>query len=233
MSRDPFGHVAGLTRIDPATLDPQVQELLASLSRGPAPARVGQLFPFPVVEQLRMLPRPQVSRAGVAAASIKRWDQLAALVGAQLWEPGALRRQLEQIQDELLAHDMRVTPYIGQLDTSTIAALTDILAQLTPVDVSCYFAIRGHSGLGLELIYLYRGPAAAASQFAQPGTVAPWLETPVMWWAEDGRWCCTTPQDSPSSYLGGSLALVQAVLEDVQIEARRVDADEAVDDWLA
>lgn len=233
MSSDPFAHIAGLTRIDLATFDPTIQGLLASLSRGPAPARVGQLFPFPVAEQLRILPRPQVSSADVAVASINRWEQIAALVGAELWEPGALRRQLEQLQDDLLAHDMRVMPYIGQLDTSTTAALADLVQQVMPASVGCYFYILGNSELGPELAYLYRGPVAAASRFVLPGRAVPLLERPTMWWAEDGSWCCTTPQDSPSSYLGGPTALVQAVLQDVRIEARRTAADDAVDDWLA
>jgi hypothetical protein len=62
---------------------------------------------------------------------------------------------------------------------------------------------------------LYRGPIEAATAFCQP----PALQSANLWWPEDRAWCVASEIDLPSTYLGGTQALVQAVLHDGRLEA--------------
>jgi hypothetical protein len=62
---------------------------------------------------------------------------------------------------------------------------------------------------------LYRGPIEAAAAFCQP----PAFQSPNLWWPEDRAWCVASEIDLPSTYLGGSRALVQEVLHDGRLEA--------------
>ena len=46
-----------------------------------------------------------------------------------------------------------------------------------------------------------------------------WLEGPNLWWPDDRAWCVASEIDFPYTYVGGSSALVDAVLAHPQIEA--------------
>jgi hypothetical protein len=64
-------------------------------------------------------------------------------------------------------------------------------------------------------LVLYRGPIEAAAAFCQP----PALQSPNLWWPEDRAWCIASEIDLPSTYLGGTRALVQEALHDGRVEA--------------
>lgn len=231
MNADPFSHIGGLTSIDLATLDVHVQDLLTRLTTGPTPDRVHELFPYPYTAYLRIFPRIQVAGTGTAGETHWRWQHLAELRDEHVSATVSISRLLEQLHDELVARDIRVEPYIGQLDRVTTVALAQILQQVSPTATQSYFYIRSHSGLGTAPAYLYRGSANLIEHFyvGQP----PLLETPTMWWAEDGSWCVTTPQDSPTAYMGGSDMAVQAILQDDRIERYAAAGTDLVDDWFA
>jgi hypothetical protein len=50
-------------------------------------------------------------------------------------------------------------------------------------------------------------------------TIGGWSCTPNWWWPDDRAWIVVSELDTPSSYVGGSEALVQAILNEPQIEA--------------
>lgn len=251
MTDNPFAHVNGLTQVDLVNFQRSLHttsireriaylnrtpylplpDLFLLLSEGPSPTLVRQLFPQPYAAHLRIFPRAQVDGTGTDGAAYWRWQQLAAYIGQPFPTTVSVRQFLERAHHELLALGIRVEPYIGQLDSLTAHALGDVLRRVVPASVQSYFFVRGHSGLGPHPMYVYRGPANLIEHLhaGQP----PLRETPTMWWAEDQSWCVTTPQDSPTAYLGGSEEIVQAVLADQRMEAHHVAGTDIVDDWLA
>ena len=50
-------------------------------------------------------------------------------------------------------------------------------------------------------------------------TIGGWSHTPNWWWPDDRAWIVVSELDAPSTYVGGSEALVQAILKEPQIEA--------------
>ena len=50
-------------------------------------------------------------------------------------------------------------------------------------------------------------------------TIGGWSCTPNWWWPDDRAWIVVSELDTPSTYVGGSEALVQAILNEPQIEA--------------
>jgi hypothetical protein len=56
-------------------------------------------------------------------------------------------------------------------------------------------------------------------------------QTPNWWWPDDRGWIVVSELDAPSTYVGGSEALVQAILEEPQIEAVPSHPDHRFD-WL-
>ena len=65
---------------------------------------------------------------------------------------------------------------------------------------------------------LYRG------SFAQvPG----WMQGPNLWWPVDREWCVASEIDLPWTFVGGSSSLIEAVLADPDLNARRTSLDES------
>jgi hypothetical protein len=64
---------------------------------------------------------------------------------------------------------------------------------------------------------LYRGGIEAAVALSGPPT----SQSPNLWWPETRSWCVASDIDLPSTYLGGSRALVRRVLTDPRLEAVR------------
>lgn len=67
---------------------------------------------------------------------------------------------------------------------------------------------------------------------AVPGlTIGGWSHTPNWWWPDDRAWIVVSELDAPSTYVGGSEALVQAILGEPHLEAVRSDPNHRFD-WL-
>jgi len=65
---------------------------------------------------------------------------------------------------------------------------------------------------------LYRG------SFAQvPG----WMQGPNLWWPVDRAWCVASEIDLPWTFVAGSASLIEAVLADRDLTARRTSLDES------
>lgn len=86
---------------------------------------------------------------------------------------------------------------------------------------------------------LFRGPVSAAAGAAVP---APWplrgddtldldggaLDGPNLWWPADRTWVVASEIDLPWTYVGGSRAVVDAIVADRHFAARRVDLSEPI-----
>ena len=55
--------------------------------------------------------------------------------------------------------------------------------------------------------------------------------TPNWWWPDDRAWIVVSELDAPSTYVGGSAALAQAILDEPQLEAVPSHPDHRFD-WL-
>ena len=55
--------------------------------------------------------------------------------------------------------------------------------------------------------------------------------TPNWWWPDDRVWVVVSELDAPSTYVGGSAALAQAILDEEQLEAVSSHPDHRFD-WL-
>jgi hypothetical protein len=60
-----------------------------------------------------------------------------------------------------------------------------------------------------------RPPAGGSAAFCQP----PAFQSPNLWWPADRAWCVASDIDLPSTYLGGTRALVEEVPGDDRLEA--------------
>lgn len=62
-------------------------------------------------------------------------------------------------------------------------------------------------------------------------TIGGWSHTPNWWWPDDRAWIVVSELDAPSTYVGGFEALVQAILNEPQIEAVNSHPEHRFD-WL-
>jgi len=54
-------------------------------------------------------------------------------------------------------------------------------------------------------------------------------QSPNLFWPSDRAWCVATEIDLDSTYVGGSRALVEAILADGRLESRLAQLDDRVD----
>ncbi|WP_242882815.1 hypothetical protein [Actinomadura litoris] len=71
---------------------------------------------------------------------------------------------------------------------------------------------------------LLKGPLDAAGELAVP--LFP--RSPNLFWPDDRAWCVTTETDLDSTYLGGTAALVAAIVADERLEAVPVEVTDPV-----
>jgi hypothetical protein len=57
---------------------------------------------------------------------------------------------------------------------------------------------------------------------------AGWLDGPNIWWPDDRAWCVASEIDLPSTYVGGSNELIDAILHDPALEALPSDISEGI-----
>lgn len=80
--------------------------------------------------------------------------------------------------------------------------------------------------------------AAGPTAFADPGWPARAIwrnppndrpQTPAILWPDDCTWVLTNDVDDPYSYVGGSRALVEALIADREVECLEIPAGAAMD----
>jgi hypothetical protein len=67
---------------------------------------------------------------------------------------------------------------------------------------------------------LYHGPIEGAFWIAER---CGWEQIPNLWWPDDRAWCVRTDIDLASTYVAGSEALIQDLLAEPRLSARRAD----------
>ncbi|WP_457192433.1 hypothetical protein [Nocardioides sp. P5_E3] len=143
-------------------------------------------------------------------------------------------------------------PLIGSLDRSTLPLVRDHLARHTATPATCWFAQWAGFGLtaerwSLDLAFrtlpcspywLFGGALSdvvgLSLDFANGGSDDPRHDTfrqlglvhsPTIWWPQDHAWLVHSSFDYDSTIVGGEPCLIQALVDDPEIEALQVDPD--------
>ena len=129
-------------------------------------------------------------------------------------------------------------PSIGELPVRQEASLADILERFTTTPSECWFAVwEGYGDTPHSLwavprismpqrpMVLLRGPLSAASTSFSTRT---WPHSASLWWPQDRSWCVATDVDLMSTYVGGSVECIAALLSDDRLEAFAVGVDQTI-----
>lgn len=128
-------------------------------------------------------------------------------------------------------------PAVGTVPRPVLDALLAVLSTEQP----CWFAVwEGfggshpwvHRAPAFELpgrrYHLFTGPLEAAREsFCEP----PWWQPANLWWPDDRSWCVATEIDYAWTFVGGSHAVVAAVLGTPAVEAFEVRPTDEVTWW--
>jgi hypothetical protein len=130
-------------------------------------------------------------------------------------------------------------PEEGSMSECQVVELAVVLADHTQTPDDCLFAIwEGFGDLPEQLesmpklqmpqrkMVLFRGPLSAAG--LSFGEIRWGSRSPSLWWPADRAWCVGTDVDLRSSYVGGSVACIDAIVNHPELEAMRVTAEQ----WL-
>ncbi len=127
-------------------------------------------------------------------------------------------------------------PDTGRLPGRLARTLAEVLGRHTQTPEHCHFAVwEGWGGISERLsgaarftlpqrpMLLLRGPASAAV-CALDG----WNQSANLWWPDDRAWCVGSEVDLMTTYIGGSVACIRAILADDRLEALPASVDQRV-----
>lgn len=133
-----------------------------------------------------------------------------------------------------------VEPSHGHLPGPLAALLWPILAEHTATPERCFFAVwEGWGNMAMErppapsfeipgrrlLLYSASIEAAERSFSVDDPFVG---QSANLWWPDDRAWCVATEIDFMTTYVGGSQAVIAAILEHPDLEAYRVEPKDGV-----
>lgn len=134
-------------------------------------------------------------------------------------------------------------PIVGAMPSSVASRLVALLARHTTTPGRCWLAVwEGYGDLARRwraapsfevpgrVLHLLSGPVAAA---AFPLGDQSWGEPfrnlyPSLWWPSDHAWCAATDVDMMTTYVGGGVAAIAAVVGDSGLEAHPVSVDDRI-----
>ena len=193
---------------------------------------VGSLVPVAFERYARVLhPAWAPSVAGMAAPL--RWDSVAAWSGRTAHALAQWERLSAPAAGVVAPPPFAAPPDTGRLPPPSLAALCTVLASNTETPEDCFIAVwegygwpvagwAGPDVLDLEnrSFHVRRGPLMLALQVGwqlAPGPLR--VEPPTLIWPADRAWFVAADPDLDSTYLGGSAALVKAVITHPDLES--------------
>jgi hypothetical protein len=133
------------------------------------------------------------------------------------------------------------SPERGNLPPDQLAALGEVLGRFTGTADRCWFGLwDGYAGIrvGEEVpllqhphraYHLLGGPVSAVGDVgAWFGVSGYWPQSPNLFWPDDRAWCVATEIDFDSTLVGGSDALVEALLATEDLEVWPVRPDDSL-----
>ena len=170
-----------------------------------------------------------------------RWSEVAAANGRSahpLMQWGSITGGWEYLNGATQPGLWDRPPQDGSLPVRLATVLAGILGRHTSTPDGCWFAAWEGSGGAAwpsEDGPMLAMPQRAMGLFAGPLTAVttsldhpPFEQLASLWWPDDRAWCVATDTDLMSTYLGGSLACVTAVVASVDLEAALVSVDDKI-----
>jgi hypothetical protein len=178
---------------------------------------VGSLVP-PVFAAYARVLHPAVRYAGDDDVDV-RWDEVAAYNGTtahRLMQWPAVTGSWEHVAEEDQPGVWNDSPAEGHLPGPVAAALAGLLAGWTTTPQECWFGWchdapdrRPHLALPMCAVSLRRGPVTLASANFAP---EPQEQSAAVWWPADRAWLVATDPTLMSTYVGGPVGAVDALL---------------------
>ncbi|MFC6010481.1 hypothetical protein [Nocardia lasii] len=188
------------------------------------PAQVDSLLPgiFPAYARL-LHPLECADSAGREVWL--RWSDAADALGATVHR----QMQLGAILSNESNVDLRNHPPTQRHPTISwddqLPELVSILRRHTTTPDSCYFAFwegnTAFDGIPPEVpkltiqdmrYFIFKGPISRAIDHFHG-------LPPTIWWTQDRKWLVSSPDDFPSTYVGGEVGCISEILESREIEA--------------
>ena len=133
-------------------------------------------------------------------------------------------------------------PQHGSIPEEECTNLVNVLREYTSTPDRCYFCLwEGYGNIDTRLYkarsrvrvpgrdyLLFSGPVDAVMSFLIRENRF-WGYSPNIWWPEDRAWCVATDIDLFDTYVGGSSACIEAVLNHPDLEALPTTLDARVD----
>lgn len=132
-------------------------------------------------------------------------------------------------------------PSLGSLPARQASTLAAVLAAFTTSPSRCWFAIWDGYGyaryprdvpkvsMPQRPMVLFRGPlTAATTSLSEP----PSDQRAQLWWPDDRSWCVASDVDLLTTYVGGNVECIAAILGARDLEALPVTVDQSVT-WQA
>jgi hypothetical protein len=201
---------------------------------------VGSLVPV-VFEAYARILHPAWASSDEEVPTV-RWDTVASWSGRTIHALAQWESLATPVAGSAAVAPFVTPPYGDGLPAEGLAMLCDLLAAHTRTPEDCFIGVWSGYGWPVEAwtgpdvldlenrSYLVRrGPLALALQVGQPPLAYRyWLEPPNLLWPADRAWFVASDTDLDSTYLGGSGALIDALLAHPSLEAWPVVATDRI-----
>ena len=164
--------------------------------------------------------------------SVPSWRELANMEG---WDLNSGATAFDFAMDGV---DQMQAP-VGSAPLSVIEPLVEHLTSATTTPEDCYFAVwEGWGGsiiphthpatfqLPFRGYHLFAGPLPAARTDYSSFPIGE-IQSASLWWPADRAWCVATEVDHAWTYIGGSRAVIDAILADTRLESVERSSTEA------
>ncbi len=196
--------------------------------------QLGNIMPEGLAGYARVL-HPAESRDD---ESPLRWAEVAARTGKTA-HPLMQFGRLGGFDDPYGCPDWAYAPRVGRLPEHETLVLSGILRDFTTSPERCYFGFwRGYAflGSGYERVpriclphrgyVVFTGQLDAVLDLTDEGG---YWQTPNLWWPDDRSWFVATDIDLLDTYVGGSPACIQRILQSPELETFPTSIDARVD----
>jgi hypothetical protein len=219
----------------PAETDLSLAAWVPEALTGRREGTVAALVP-PVFEAYARVFHPAVRYRGDDDVDVS-WAEVAAANRATahpLMEWGSLTGSMEFFGDDNQSPLWDDAPALGHLPEHLAAVVAAVLREHTTTPDDCWFGLSSlgpTSGLQAEQLvvpgrafFLVRGPVELASANLLP---EPQSQSANAWWPADRAWFVATDIDLVTTYVGGSAALVEALLAAPGLECAPASAGQS------
>ncbi|SEO65047.1 hypothetical protein [Trujillonella endophytica] len=217
----------------PAETDLSPAAWLADAVRAGRPGTVAALVPAGYPAYARLL-HPAVRYEGDDDVDV-RWDEVAAFNGRtahRLMQWPGVTGSWDYVGEDDQPDLWNDTPAPGHLPAHVAVELAALLTGATTTPDRCFFGACDETGTDAPRLVL---PSCELLLLAGPITLAaanmapePQEQSPALWWPADRAWCVATDPELMSTYVGGPVEVLDALLGS-RLEVHPARPDDQVD----